>query len=461
MDVHEYQAKELLASFGVPVPKGAVAFSPDQAVYAATELGGWSWAVKAQIHAGARGKAGGIKICKTYHEVREAAPGTARQASGDASRPAPRASPCSASISRWPSRSSASCISAIVLDRKAERIRVIASQHGGMEIEEIAKTDPEAILQVIVEPAVGLQSFQARELAFQLGLSIKQAQSAVSTIMNAYRAFRDCDATMLEINPLVVTKDDRVLALDAKMSFDDNALFRRHNVADMHDPSQQDPREAQAAEHNLNYIGLDGEIGCIVNGAGLAMATMDMIKHAGGTPANFLDVGGGASPERIATALKLVAVRPEREGDAGQHLRRHQSLRLGRQGRGPGLREPSTSRCRWSCDWPAPMSRRDARSLAESGLKLITAETLAEAAEKAVAGLPGQASGRRKYDHREKHVMSILIDEKTPVIVQGMTGDKGTFHAKEMIEYGTNVVGGVTPGKGGGQPSRPCRCSTP
>ena len=153
---------------------------------------------------------------------------------------------------------------------------------------------------------MGLQAFQARELAFQLGLSIKQAQSAVSTIMNAYRAFRDCDAIMLEINPLVVTKNDRVVALDAKMSFDDNALFRRHNVADMHDPSQQDPREAQAAEHNLNYIGLDGEIGCIVNGAGLAMATMDMIKHAGGTPANFLDVGGGASPERIATALKLV-----------------------------------------------------------------------------------------------------------------------------------------------------------
>ena len=193
-----------------------------------------------------------------------------------------------------------------VLDRKTERIRVIVSQRGGMEIEEIAKSEPEAILQIVVEPAVGLQAFQARELAFQLGLSIKQAQSAVSTIMNAYRAFRDCDATMLEINPLVVTKDDRVLALDAKMSFDDNALFRRHNVADMHDPSQQDPREAQAAEHNLNYIGLDGEIGCIVNGAGLAMATMDMIQHAGGTPANFLDVGGGASPDRIATALKLV-----------------------------------------------------------------------------------------------------------------------------------------------------------
>ena len=268
MDVHEYQAKELLASFGVPVPKGAVAFSPDQAVYAATELGGWNWAVKAQIHAGARGKAGGIKICKTYHEVRDAASNLLGKRlvtiqTGPEGKPVQRiyievAEPFDREL-----------YLGYVLDRKAERIRVIASQRGGMEIEEIARTEPEAILQVVVEPAVGLQAFQARELAFQLGLSIKQAQSAVSTIMNAYRAFRDCDATMLEINPLVVAKDDRVVALDAKMSFDDNALFRRHNVADMHDPSQQDPREAQAAEHNLNYIGLDGEIGCIVNGAGL------------------------------------------------------------------------------------------------------------------------------------------------------------------------------------------------
>ena len=247
MDVHEYQAKELLSSFGVPVPKGAVAFSPDQAVYAATELGGWNWAVKAQIHAGARGKAGGIKLCKTYHEVRDAAQNLLGKRlvtiqTGPEGKPVQRvyievAEPFDREL-----------YLGYVLDRKAERIRVIASQRGGMEIEEIAKNEPEMILQVVVEPAVGLQAFQARELAFQLGLSIKQAQSAVSTIMNAYRAFRDCDATMLEINPLVVAKDDRVLALDAKMSFDDNALFRRHNVADMHDPSQQDPREAQAAE---------------------------------------------------------------------------------------------------------------------------------------------------------------------------------------------------------------------
>ena len=305
MDVHEYQAKELLAGFGVAVPKGAVAFSADQAVYAATELGGSFWAVKAQIHAGARGKAGGIKLCRTYNEVRDAAKDLLGKRlvtlqTGPEGKPVQRvyvetADPFEREL-----------YLGYVLDRKAERVRVIASQRGGMDIEEIAANEPEALIQVVVEPAVGLQQFQAREIAFQLGLNIKQVSAAVKTIMNAYRAFRDCDGTMLEINPLVVTKDDRVLALDAKMSFDDNAMFRRRNIADMHDPSQGDPREAQAAEHNLSYIGLEGEIGCIVNGAGLAMATMDMIKHAGGEPANFLDVGGGASPERVATAFRLV-----------------------------------------------------------------------------------------------------------------------------------------------------------
>ncbi len=388
MDVHEYQAKELLGGFGVPVPKGAVAFSPDQAVYAATELGGWSWAVKAQIHAGARGKAGGIKICKTYHEVREAA----QELLGKrlvTHQTGPEGKPVQRVYVEAAEPFERELYLGFVLDRKTERIRVIASQQGGMEIEEIAKTNPEAILQVIVEPAVGLQSFQARELAFQLGLSIKQSQSCVSTIMNAYRAFRDSDAQMLEINPLVVSKDDRVLALDAKMSFDDNAMFRRHNVADMYDPSQQDPREAQAAEHNLNYIGLDGDIGCIVNGAGLAMATMDMIKHAGGEPANFLDVGGGASPDRIETAMKLVTSDENVKAILVNIF-------------------AGINRCDWvakgvvqacgNLDIKVPLIVRLAgtnveegrKILAESGLKLITADTLAEAAEKAVQACQGK-----------------------------------------------------------------------
>jgi malate-CoA ligase subunit beta len=383
MDVHEYQAKELLASFGVAVPRGTIAFTADQAVYAATELGGWHWAVKAQIHAGGRGKAGGIRLCKTYHEVQQAA----RDLLGKrlvTTQTGPNGKPVQRVYVEVADRYERELYLGYVLDRKAERVRVIASCHGGMEIEEIAKTDPEALLQIIVEPAVGLQSFQARELAFQLGLNIKQVARAVTTIMSAYRAFRDCDATMLEINPLVVTKDDRIIALDAKMSFDDNALFRRHNIADMQDVSQQDMREAQAAEHNLNYIGLEGEIGCIVNGAGLAMATMDMIKHAGGSPANFLDVGGGASPERVATAFRLVSSDPNVRAILVNIF-------------------AGINRCDWvaqgvvrACHEIAinvPLVVRLAGTnveagrqiIARSGIPIIAADTLADAAEKVVA----------------------------------------------------------------------------
>ncbi|MEH3118432.1 MAG: malate--CoA ligase subunit beta [Methylorubrum populi] len=387
MDVHEYQAKELLASFGVAVPKGAVAFSPDQAVYAATELGGSFWAVKAQIHAGARGKAGGIKLCRTYNEVRDAA----RDLLGKrlvTLQTGPDGKPVQRVYVETADPFERELYLGYVLDRKAERVRVIASQRGGMDIEEIAAKEPEALIQVVVEPAVGLQQFQAREIAFQLGLNIKQVSAAVKTIMNAYRAFRDCDGTMLEINPLVVTKDDRVLALDAKMSFDDNALFRRRNIADMHDPSQGDPREAQAAEHNLSYIGLEGEIGCIVNGAGLAMATMDMIKHAGGEPANFLDVGGGASPDRVATAFRLVLSDRNVKAILVNIF-------------------AGINRCDWVAEGVVKAAREvridvplvvrlagtnvaeGQRILAESGLDLITADTLTDAARKAVEACHG------------------------------------------------------------------------
>ncbi len=305
MDIHEYQAKELLAGFGVPMPKGTVAFSADQAVYNANELGGWHWAVKAQIHSGARGKAGGIKLCRTYSEVEKAARDLLgkRLVTGQTG---PEGKPVQRVYIEVAEPFERELYLGIVLDRKAERVRVISSAEGGMEIEELAHSAPEKIIQVVVEPAVGLQAFQAREIAFGLGLNIKQVARAVTAIMGVYRAFRDLDATMVEINPLVVTKDDRVLALDAKMSFDDNAMFRQRDVSAMRDSSQEDPREATAAEDNLNYVGLEGDIGCIINGAGLAMATMDTIKYAGGSPANFLDVGGGASPERTAKAFRLV-----------------------------------------------------------------------------------------------------------------------------------------------------------
>jgi malate-CoA ligase subunit beta len=305
MDIHEYQAKEVLAKAGVGLARGAVAFSAEQAVYAATELGGWRWVVKAQIHAGARGKAGGVKLCQTYHEVREAAESMLGRTMVTA-QTGPEGKPVQRVYVEVADPIEREFYLGFVLDRKAERVRVLASREGGMDIEQIAKERPESLTTVVVEPAVGLQQFEAREIAFKLGLDIKQVQGAVRTILGCYRAFRDHDATMLEVNPLVLTGDGRIIALDAKMSFDDNALFRQRRIADMHDPSQEDPREAQAAEHSLNYVGLDGTIGCIVNGAGLAMATMDMIKHAGGEPANFLDVGGGASADRVATAFRLV-----------------------------------------------------------------------------------------------------------------------------------------------------------
>ncbi len=392
MDIHEYQAKELLANFGVATPRGAVAYSPDQAVYCATELGGWHWAVKAQIHSGGRGKAGGVKLCKTYNEVREAA----RDLLGKTlvtNQTGPQGKVCQRVYIEVAEPFERELYLGFVLDRKVERVRVIASKHGGMEIEEIAKSHPEEILQILVEPAVGLQSFEARELAFGLGLNLKQVSRAVATILGTYRAFRDLDATMVEINPLVVTKDDRILALDAKMSFDDNALFRRGQVSELRDHSQSDPREVQAADHNLNYVGLDGDIGCIVNGAGLSMATMDMIKYAGGSPANFLDVGGGASPERVAAAFRLVLS--------------DRTVRTILVNVFAGINR---------CDWVAqgvvkacneinvdvPLVVRLAGTnveagraiIANSGLPIITADTLAEAAEKAVAA--ARTGGDRK-----------------------------------------------------------------
>ena len=385
MDIHEYQAKELLASFGVPIARGNVAYSADQAVYVATELGGWHWAVKAQVHSGGRGKAGGIKLCRTYGEVAQAAKDLlgkilVTHQSGPEGKIVQRlyievAEPFDREI-----------YLGFVLDRKAQRIRVIASAQGGMDIEEIAKTNPESIMQVQVEPAVGLQQFQARELAFGLGLNIKQVSRAVATIMGCYRAFRDLDATMVEINPLVVTKDNRMLALDAKMSFDDNALFRRPQISEMRDPAQEDPREAQANQHGLNYVGLSGDIGCIINGAGLAMATMDMIKHAGGEPANFLDVGGGASPERVAEAFRLVLSDKNVKAilvNIFAGINRCDWVAEGVIQAARGLKVPLIVRL------AGTNVEAGEKIIAESGLPIISANTLADAAAKAVAAAKG------------------------------------------------------------------------
>jgi len=389
MDIHEYQAKALLEEYGVPIPFGGLAYSPEQAAYRAKEIGGDRWVVKAQVHTGARGKAGGIRICSDEHQVWDAADELlGHRLVTDQTGPAGKGvyrlyvEPVVAFDQEL--------YMSMVLDRASERIVLAMSASGGMEIEELAEQDPEAIVRVIIEPAVGLQAFQAREAAFACGLDTALISQAEQILLSAYRMFRDHDATLLEVNPLVVTEDRRLIALDAKMSFDDNALFRHQNISELRDKSQEDPREMSALDRGLNYVGLEGNIGCIINGAGLAMASMDMIKHAGGEPANFLDIGGGASPDRVAKAFRLVL-----SDDRVEAILVNIFAGINR------------------CDWVAegvvkamtelevgvPVVVRLAgtnveegrRILAESDVKLTTAETLAEAGERAVASVSREA----------------------------------------------------------------------
>jgi len=391
VNIHEYQAKELLAGFGVGVPKGGVAYSADQAVYRAVEIGGSRWVVKAQIHSGARGKAGGVRLCAGDVDVRQAAKELLGKTLVTA-QTGPDGLPVHRLLVEEALPIARELYLGLVLDRGRERIVVVAHPHGGMEIEEIAQREPEAILREVVEPAVGMQAFQARELAFGLGLAPAQVNQAVVVILGAYRAFRELDATMVEINPLVVTADGRVLALDVKMSFDDNAMFRRPNVAELRDYAQEDPREAEAAQHGLNYVALDGDIGCIINGAGLAMATMDMIKHAGGEPANFLDIGGGASPDRVAAAFRLVLSDKNVRAILVNVFAGINRCDWVAQGVVQAVREVQVT---------VPLVVRLAgtnvqegrRILKESGLPIITTDTLAEAAERVVAARPAGGAG--------------------------------------------------------------------
>jgi succinyl-CoA synthetase beta subunit len=305
MDIHEYQAKDILSEFGVPVPRGGLAYSPEQAAYRARAIGGERWVVKAQIHAGGRGKAGGIRLCDSEDAVEAAA----EQLLGKrlvTHQTGAKGKPVYRLYVEAATKIARELYLGLVLDRKSERVMVVASIVGGMEIEEISRERPETLLRASIDPAIGMEPFQAREIAFDLGFEAGQIGKAVEILLGAYRAFRELDATMVEINPLAVTVDGQILALDVKMSFDDNALFRRPQISELRDKSQEDPRETRAADRGLSYVGLEGRIGCIINGAGLAMATMDMIKLAGGEPANFLDIGGGATPERVAKAFNIV-----------------------------------------------------------------------------------------------------------------------------------------------------------
>ena len=304
MDIHEYQAKEILAGFGVPVPRGGIAYSPEQASYRSLTLGGESWVVKAQIHSGGRGEAGGVVMCHSDHEVADAA--SALFGRRLVTRQVPLGKLVSRVYVEETSDIRRELYFAVVLDRTAESVLIIASADGGVEIEELAARAPEAVVRTVVDPAAGFLDFQAREIAIALGLEPSLIAMAERVFRSAYRAFRDLDATVVEINPLVVTGSNTLVAVDAKMSFDDNATYRHPEIAELRDRTQEDVREAHAADRGLAYVGLEGTIGCIVNGAGLAMATMDMIKLAGGAPANFLDIGGGASPERVLKAFRAV-----------------------------------------------------------------------------------------------------------------------------------------------------------
>jgi succinyl-CoA synthetase beta subunit len=314
MNIHEYQGKQLLSKYGVPVPRGHVAFTVEEAVKAAEKLGGSVFVVKSQIHAGGRGAGrfkddpngkGGVRVVTSIEEVRENAEQMLNHVlitkqTGEAGKKVNRLyieEGCDIAHELYVG---------MLLDRETSRLTMMASTEGGMEIEEVAEATPEKILKVAIDPATGMLPFHARQLAFGLGLEGKQVSAAVKFMLSMYKAFTDLDCSIVEINPLVVTGSGDVIALDAKINFDDNALYRHKDIEAMRDESEEDPAELEAAKHELNYIKLDGSIGCMVNGAGLAMGTMDIIQLYGGSPANFLDVGGGATKERVTKAFKII-----------------------------------------------------------------------------------------------------------------------------------------------------------
>jgi succinyl-CoA synthetase beta subunit len=305
MNIHEFQAKQVLGRFGVPVPKGLPASTPEEAVKAFESLGQPKAVIKAQIHAGGRGKAGGVKLISSAAEARDFAakilgkPLVTHQ-TGPEGRVVRRV------YVEQASEVARELYLGMVIDRKAESVAVIASTEGGMEIEEVAAKTPDRILTEPVDPVIGLAGFQARKIAFALGLRDKQVGQFGALITALYRAFVETDASLIEINPLVVTKDGSVICLDAKMAFDDNGLFRHPDIRELRDSNEEDPAETEASKYDLSYVHLDGNIGCMVNGAGLAMATMDIVKYYGAEPANFLDVGGGANSQKVAAAFRIL-----------------------------------------------------------------------------------------------------------------------------------------------------------
>jgi len=387
MNIHEYQAKQLLSEFGVAVPKGKVAYTAPEAEAVAKDLakdmdGDPVWVVKSQIHAGGRGKGGGVKVVSSIEDVRD----TANEMLG-MQLVTHQTGPAGKEVKRVYIEEGCDIARELYLsfliDRSTSRITVMASTEGGMDIEEVAAKTPEKILKVTIDPATGMLPFHARQLAFGLGLEGKQVNSAVKLMLGMYAAFNALDASLVEINPLVVTGEGQVMALDAKMNFDDNALFRQKNVSDLRDEDEEDPAELEAAKHDLNYIKLDGSIGCMVNGAGLAMATMDIIKLFGGEPANFLDVGGGATKERVTEAFKLILSDSNVEGILVNIFGGIMRCDVIAEGVVAAAREVSLN---------VPLVVRlegtnvelGKKILAESGLPIVSADDLGDAAQKIV-----------------------------------------------------------------------------
>ena len=383
MNIHEYQSKSILAKYGVVVPKGMVAFTPDEAEDIAKNfMGDKLCVVKAQIHAGGRGKAGGVKLAKNHQEARQFAEAILGKKLVT-HQTGPEGKEVKKVLIEEGCQIERELYLGMVVDRAKQRVVVMASQEGGVEIEDVAAKSPEKILKEYVDPAVGLIPFQARKLAFGLGIDKSLVNKAVKFMTGLYNAFVESDAYMAEINPLVITKDGNIMALDAKMGFDDNGLFRHKDIHEMRDLDEEDPREVEASRYSLNYVALDGNIGCMVNGAGLAMATMDIIKLYGGMPANFLDVGGGATKEQVTAAFKILMSDEKVKAvliNIFGGIMRCDIIAEGviEAAKEVGIKVPLVVRLQGT---NVDLGRK---ILSQSGLNIITAEKMNEAAEKVV-----------------------------------------------------------------------------
>jgi len=387
MNVHEYQAKAILRNFGVPVPEGHVVYNSNSARDWAKRIGEGPWAVKAQIHAGGRGKGGGVKIAKTADEVKQ----FAREMFG-MTLVTHQTGPEGKIVKRVLIENGCDIADefylSFLVDRSTDKVTLMASAEGGMDIEEVAAKTPEKIFFEAVDPTVGLAAYQARKVAFKLGFGIAQVKQAVPLFMNLYKAFVDADCSLLEINPLVLTGDGNLLCLDAKLNFDDNALFRHLRIRDLRDYDEEDANEIEASQYDLSYIALDGNIGCMVNGAGLAMATMDIIKHYGGDPANFLDVGGGATIERVTEAFKLILSDDKVKGilvNIFGGIMKCDVIATGviEGAKQLGVKVPLVVRLEGT------NVELGKKMLAESGLNIVSADGMADAAEKIVKAVNG------------------------------------------------------------------------